>query len=148
MLARLFASAAAGELSGVARRLKVASALYALAAGLALFGFGFLVLAGFITASQRWGVVEAALGFGIAFSAMAAVVLLGLKIWRRVQLRRARRRRVSDAGMLAGTAALTLLPSLISRTGGLGALALPILAVAGYAIYRENSGPAEAADDE
>ncbi|WP_367717365.1 hypothetical protein AB2N04_04590 [Nitratireductor sp. GISD-1A_MAKvit] len=132
----------------MARRLKFASAFCALAAGLALFGFGFLVLAGYIAASQRWGAVEAALGFGVAFSAMGAVVLLGLSVWRRIQLRRARRRRASDAGMLAGTAALTLLPALISRTGGLGALALPVLAVAGYAIYRENAGTGEDAEQE
>lgn len=140
MMARLLASLAAGEVSGVVRRMRIATALYALAAFLGLFGFGFLVLAGFIAASRHWGVIEAALGFGIAFMAMAMVVLVSLKVWSRIQARRARRRRVSDAGVLAGTAALTLLPSLLSRTGRLGTIALPVLAVLGYAIYRENAG--------
>ena len=98
MMARLLASLAAGEFSGVVRRLRVATIFYALAAFLGLFGFGFLVLAAFVAASQQWGVIEAALGFGIAFVAMAVVVLVGLKIWGRIQSRRARRRRVSDAG--------------------------------------------------
>ncbi|MEQ9248789.1 MAG: hypothetical protein RLO21_22650, partial [Nitratireductor sp.] len=88
MMARLLASLAAGEVSGVVRRMRVATALYALAAFLGLFGFGFLVLAGFIAASQHWGVIEAALGFGIAFMAMAMVVLVSLKVWSRIQARR------------------------------------------------------------
>ncbi|QZZ37335.1 hypothetical protein KW403_06205 [Nitratireductor kimnyeongensis] len=120
--------------------MKVATGFYALAALLGLFGLGFLVLAGFIAASREWGVLEASLGFGIAFVAMALVVLVSLKVWTRIQVRRARRRRVSDAGVLAGTAALTLLPSVLSRTGRLGTIALPVLAVLGYAIFRENSG--------
>ncbi|MFC5586434.1 hypothetical protein ACFPOD_15065 [Nitratireductor kimnyeongensis] len=133
-------SLAAGEFSSVFKRMKVATGFYALAALLGLFGLGFLVLAGFIAASREWGVLEASLGFGIAFVAMALVVLVSLKVWTRIQVRRARRRRVSDAGVLAGTAALTLLPSVLSRTGRLGTIALPVLAVLGYAIFRENSG--------
>lgn len=140
MMARLLASLAAGEFSGVFKRMKVATGFYALAALLGLFGLGFLVLAGFIAASRQWGVIEASLGFGIAFMVMAIIVLVGLKVWSRIQARRARRRRVADAGVLAGTAALTLLPSVLARTGRLGTVALPVLAVLGYAIYRENSG--------
>lgn len=140
MLARLLASVATGEVSASLKRARVASMFYALAAFLGLFGIGFLVLAGFIAAADEWGTIEAALGFGLGFVAMALVVLASLRIWTRAEQRRARERRVSDAGVLAGTAALTLLPSLLSRTGKFGALALPVLVAVGYAIYRENSG--------
>ncbi|MDS1136617.1 hypothetical protein [Nitratireductor indicus] len=139
MLARLLASFAAGEMSGAVKRLRISAVAYMAAALLALFGAGFLVFAAFILAADRWGAVNAALGFGIAFLAVAGIVLLALKIWTSVQSRRARRRRVSDAGLLAGTAALTLLPSLLARSGKIGGIALPIVAAVGYAIYRENA---------
>ncbi|MCR4267069.1 hypothetical protein [Nitratireductor sp. ZSWI3] len=139
MLARLLASVATGEVSDVLKRLRVSAALYLLAAVLGLFGIGFLVFAAFVVAVDRWGVVTAALGFGIAFLAAAGIVIASLRIWSRVEARRARRRRMSDAGVLAGTAALTLLPTLLARSGGLGTLLLPLLAAAGYAIYRENA---------
>lgn len=143
MLARLLASFAAGEMSGAVKRLRISAAAFMVAALLALFGTGFLVFAAFILAADKWGAVNAALGFGVAFLAMAGIVLLVLKIWTSAQARRARRRRVSDAGLLAGTAALTLLPSLLARSGKIGGIALPILAAVGYAIYRENTRPAD-----
>ena len=146
MLARLLASFAAGEMSGAVKRLRVITGLYALSALLALFGASFLLLAAFLEAAARWGVTHAALGFGFGFLALAVLVIAGLKIWSGVQARQARRRRVSDAGVLAGTAALTLLPSLLARSGGLGALILPLAAVAGYAILRENTGSGEKDD--
>lgn len=146
MLARLLASFAAGEMSGAVRRWRIVTGLYALAALLALFGASFLLLAAFVSAAARWGVTDAALGFGIGFLVLAGLVVAGLKIWSGIQARRARRRRVSDAGILAGTAALTLLPSLLARSGGLGAIILPLVAVAGYAIYRENTGADEKDD--
>lgn len=146
MLARLVAALAAGEMSGAVRRLRVVTALYALAALLALFGASFLLLAAFVSAAARWGVTSTALGFGAGFLVLALAVVVGLKIWQGVQARRVHRRRVSDAGVLAGTAALTLLPSLLARSGGLGTLILPLVAVAGYAIYRENAGPGDKDD--
>lgn len=136
MLASLLASMAAGEMTGIARRLKVAAAAYGVAAVLALAGCGFLLLAGFVLAADRWGAVGAATGFGLAFLALAGAMLLGLNL-----RGRAHRRRVLDAGRLAGTAAVVLLPSVLARRGGPAALLLPLLAVAGYAIWRENAAP-------
>ena len=77
MMARLLASLAAGEFSGVFKRMKVATGFYALAALLGLFGLGFLVLAGFIAASRQWGVIEASLG-NLSFMAFALDSLISI----------------------------------------------------------------------
>lgn len=139
MLTRLVAALAAGEARDVARRLRIASVLYVLAAVLAVFGGVFLVLAAYIAAAERWGAIAAAAGFGVGFLVLALIVVAALKVWTGMRRRRARRRRAADVGALAGSAALAAVPSLVARSG-LGSLIVPLALIAGYAIYRENAG--------
>src|SRR5690606_22855339 len=111
---------------------------YALAAFFVLCGVGFLFCAAYIAAAQRIGIVHAAIWFGVGFLVLAALMLLIAKITASVRVRRNARRRGAEARALAGTAALALVPVLLSRSPLL-ALA-PFAALLGYGIYRENSG--------
>ena len=54
----------------------------------------------------------------------------------------ARRRRNADLKAIGITAALAVLPTLLKGKGGLGVILGPVVALAAYAIYRENVKPA------
>lgn len=138
MLFRLIASVLSGETADALDRLRLTMVLYALAALTAFAGFGFLVGAGFAAAAERWGTIEAALGFGVGFLLLAGFILLVRAIMMRVRRRRAERRRTTEVRTLAGAAAFALLPTIL-RSGGLGLLA-PLAAIAAYGLYREMSG--------
>lgn len=144
MLLRSLASTAVGEMSTAVRRIRLVVLFYATAALLALMAAGFFIAAGYIAASARWGSMGAALVLGAAFAALSLVVVLTLKIWTRMRMRRLHQRRKVEADMIAGSAALALLSAFLARPIGIRSLALPFIALAGYAIYRENSKP----DDE
>ncbi|WP_246226250.1 hypothetical protein [Chelativorans xinjiangense] len=125
-------------MSIAARRLRLIAMLYAAAALLGLVAVGFLVFAAYILASARWGNVAAAVGFGAAFAVLSLATVVTLRIWARQRARRLRQRQRANADMVAGKVVLTLLPALLARPGGVRALALPFMALAGYAIYQEN----------
>ncbi len=148
MLSRLVGSLAAGEMSDMLKRLRTAGLFNLLAALAALCGIGFLIAAAYVAAAQRWGAAPAALGFAVAFLLLATAIYGIGKVLVRRRARKAERRRASDARMLAGTAAVTLLPSILARGGGVGILLAPLVALAGYAIYRENTGARSSHDDE
>jgi ABC-type uncharacterized transport system permease subunit len=134
MLASLIASFASGEVMNVVRRAKSAAIAYLLASVFALVGIGFLIGALFTWAARRFGTIEAAIGFGVAFFLIAIVVLLVHSIASRSRARRTRRRSV-DLATVAGVAAVSVLPVLLKSRAGLVA---PLVALAAYAIYREN----------
>jgi predicted membrane channel-forming protein YqfA (hemolysin III family) len=136
MLASLIAAFASGEAMKVVHRAKVATITYMLAALCGLCGLGFLIGAGYIAASRRYGSLEAAIGFGVGFLVIALVVLAVHAIAARSRARRARRRGV-DLAAIAGVAAMSVLPTLLKSRAGIIA---PIVALAAYAIYRENIG--------
>lgn len=148
MLARLIASIFAGEIGDVVNRARVAAVFYVIAGLAALCGLGFFVGAGYVAAAEEWGSFWASIYFGIGFFVLALIIVLWKKITLRVRRRRAARRRVTDLRALTGTAALVLLPTLLSRKGAALGLLGPIAAAVGYAIYRENSGGADDGEDE
>jgi hypothetical protein len=143
MLASLIAAFASGEARNVVRRAKVTAIAYLLAAVLGLCGLGFLTGAAYIVAARRFGAVEAAVGFGIGFLLAAVIILAVRSLSARSRARRARRRGV-DLATIAGVAAVSALPALLKSRAGLIA---PIVALAAYAIYRENRKKPDGRDD-
>jgi len=140
MLASLIAAVASGEVFGAVRRARGAAIAYFLAGIFAFVGIGFLVGAGFVTAARRWGAIEAAAGFGLGFLLLSVLVLIVHTIMRRARSRSIAKQRGVDMGTIAGAAAVSLLPVLMRSKGGLGGIIAPVIAVAAYAIYRENQG--------
>lgn len=138
MLARLIATVLTGEIAFTAGQMRRRAIMIALAALMVAFGLCFLVGAAYLAAAARYGTVEAALLFGVGFLVIGMVFLIWDKLATRVDRRHAAERRASETKVLAGAAALAVLPSLISR-GGIAALAIPAVLAAAYAVYRENS---------
>jgi hypothetical protein len=135
MLASLIGSLISGEAIKAARRARIAAIVYLVVAVLAAVGLGFLIGAGYIVAARRFGSLAAALGFGLGF-VLAAAIVLAVHAIGAARRRRRRDRLGAELATLAGAAAVTLVPVLLrSRAGLLG----PLIAVAAYAIYRENS---------
>ena len=121
------------------RRFRRAAIDYAIAGTAFLLGLCFLVIAAFIWAADRWGPMEAALGFGVGFMAIAAVTMM---VHRSVASRRARIRAEAEKSdqlrSFATAAAVAALPAVIRQIGVVGSLALPLAGLAAYAIWREN----------
>ena len=141
MLASLIASIASSETGYVIRRARGAVIAYVAAALLGLCGLGFLVGAAFVWAAQRYGTLEAAIGFGIGFLVLAAVILLVHRLASVARAREDKRRRRADLAALGMSAVLAALPTLLRSKGGIGAVLGPAVALAAYAIYRENRKP-------
>ncbi|RUM97676.1 hypothetical protein EET67_11460 [Pseudaminobacter arsenicus] len=138
MLASLIASFASGETLLALRRARMAAMAYALAGVAFLCGAGFLVAAFYIWAARRYGGIEAALGFGVGFLVLGAIVLMVHKITTGSRAKRAAQRRSSDMTTIAVASALAVLPTILRGKAGLGTLAAPAVAAIAYAIYREN----------
>ena len=116
MLASLIAAFASGEAMKIVHRAKVTAIAYALAGLCGLCGLGFLVGAGYIAASRRYGSLEAAIGFGVGFIVIALLILAIRAIAARSRARRARRRGV-DLAAIAGVAAMSVLPDAFEKPG-------------------------------
>ena len=147
MLASLLASLASGETAVAIRRARRAAIVYLLAGVAALCGVGFLIGALYIWLSDRYGRLEAALGFGVGFIALALVILLVHRLTAKSRARRVMAKRKSDLAAMGIAAAIAALPTLARSRVGIGALLAPALAVVAYAIYRENSRPKPDSDD-
>lgn len=138
MLASLIAGLASGETMLALRRARSAAIVYVLAAVAFLCGAGFLIAAFYIWAASRYGAIEAALGFGVGFLVLGAIVLMVHKFTTRSGVKRAAQRRSSDLTTIAVASALAAVPTLLRGKAGLGTLAAPAIAAIAYAIYREN----------
>lgn len=141
MLASLIAGLASGETVAALRRAKTAAIVYLLAATAACIGLGFLLAAGFIWTQRRYGPIEAALGFGVAFIALGGLILLVYRLTAGSRTRRQAKRRKADLTALGVTAAAALLPTLARGKAGPGLVLGPLAAILAYAIYRENTRP-------
>ncbi|MCA0275654.1 MAG: hypothetical protein LCH86_06600 [Proteobacteria bacterium] len=141
MLASLIASIASSETGYVVRRARGAVIAYLAAAMLGLCGLGFLVGAAFVWAARRYGTLEAAIGFGVGFLVLAVLILLVHRLATAARAREDRRRRRADLAALGTSAVLAALPTLLRSKGGIGAVLGPVVALAAYAIYRENRKP-------
>ena len=145
MLASLIAAFASGETVAAVRRARTAAIFYGFAALAALCGLGFLLGAAYIWAADRYGSMAACLGFGAGFLVIAGLIMLIHKISAGSRVRRRTTRRDTDMKAIGITAALAVLPTLLRGKGGLGVILGPAVALAAYAIYRENVKPG--ADD-
>lgn len=144
MLASLITAFVSGEAMDIARRARTTLIVYVLVAILALTGIGFLVGAGYIAAAQRYGSLEAAIGFGLGFLAAAIIILVARSIVSSARRRREKRRSI-DLATIIGAAAVTALPVLLRSKGGIAA---PLIAAVAYMIYRENRKPEDQEEDE
>lgn len=140
-LASLVAGLATGETVAAVKRARTAVVVYFVAGALACLGLGFLLAAAFIWAEQRYGPIEAALGFGIGFLVVGGLVLLVYRLGAGARARRQAKRRQADLTALGVTAAAALLPALARSRPGPGLILGPLAAIAAYAIYRENTRP-------
>jgi hypothetical protein len=140
MLASLIASFASGETVVALRRARQAAIAYVLAAVAALCGIGFLIGAGYIWTARHYGSLEASLAFGIGFLLLAGIVLVIHRLVMDRRRQREIRRRNKDMTNIAIASAIAAVPTLLRSKAGLGTVVAPALALAAYAIYRENSG--------
>jgi predicted membrane channel-forming protein YqfA (hemolysin III family) len=141
MLASLISGFASGETLAAIRRARAAAVVYAVAALAALCGLGFLVGAAYIWTAGRYGSVAASLGFGAGFLVIAGLILLVHRILAGSRARRRAKRRDADLKAIGIAAALAMLPTLLKGKGGLSFILGPAVALAAYAIYRENVKP-------
>jgi Na+/pantothenate symporter len=148
MLASLIQALAVGEATGAAKRVRRALIDYAIAGVLLSIGAGFFLAAGYIYASRFFDPLHVALGFGGGFVLLALIAVLTHRIMSGMQAkRRAQEERTAQMKSVAIAAALTALPALLkSRIGIMGILS-PIIAMAAYAIIRENAPSSPDQDD-
>lgn len=144
MLASLITAFVSGEAMDIARRARTTLVVYVVVAMLALTGIGFLVGAGYIAAAQRYGSLEAAIGFGLGFLAAAIIVLTARSVASSTRRRRDKRRSI-DLATIAGAAAVTALPVLLRSKA---VMVAPLIAAVAYMIYRENRKPDDREEDE
>lgn len=141
MLAPLISALASGEAIAAMRRARTAAIVYGFAAVAALCGLGFLLGAAYIWAADRYGSMAACLGFAAGFLVLAGLIVLIHQLAAGTRARRRARRRNADLKALGITAALAVLPALLKGKGGKGVILGPMIALAAYAIYRENVKP-------
>ena len=140
-LASLISALASGEAIAAMRRARTAAIVYGLAAVAALCGLGFLLGAAYIWTADHYGPMAACLGFAAGFLVIAGLILIIHQLAAGKRARRRARRRNADLKALGITAALAVLPALLKGKGGKGVILGPMIALAAYAIYRENMKP-------
>lgn len=137
MLGPLFAALVSFNAPRLARRLRRSAIDYAIAGVTLLLGLGFLLAAAFIWAAERWGGFQAALGFGIGFTAVAVITMI---VHRYVVVRNARRReeelKAEQMRSLAAAATIAAVPPLVRQAGVAGSIILPLAALAGYVFWQ------------
>jgi len=138
LLATFISAVVSGEAAHVAGRVKRGLIVYLLAALLSLAGIGFLAAAAFIATARAIGHLPAALAFGGGLLLIAIIMVAAHRLQSRRASRLAAERRRTELKSLVGMSAVALLPTILSR-GGARTLAIPAIAAAIYAIYRENA---------
>jgi hypothetical protein len=138
MLASLLAAFASGETHHLARQVRRAAIAYVLAGIAMLVALGFGIGAGYVAAADRYGTINAALAFAGGFFLLAVLILLVHRIASRLRARSIARKRSTELTTIAAAAALAALPTVLRGKGSLASLLAPVVAIAAYAIYREN----------
>ncbi|MCO5064784.1 MAG: hypothetical protein M9924_10225 [Rhizobiaceae bacterium] len=139
MLAALLGSLASGETKLALRRAKLAVFVYGFAAICLLCGLGFLVGAGYIFAAERYGSLQAALGFGAGFILLALLALLIFKLTARRRARRTAAFRKSEISALAAASGIAIASNLLRSKAGIGLIATPLVGFLAYQIIKENT---------
>lgn len=127
----------------MAKQVRGAAIAYGLAIVAALFGFCFLLAAAYLWAAERYGAIQASLGFGVGFLIVAGLTVISYRLAARGRSRRRAEKRRTDIAALGIAAGLAALPGLLRSREGVGALVGPLAALFAYALYRENF-PADA----
>jgi hypothetical protein len=126
------------EVEGIMARARSSAVVYGLIGLFVFIALGFLLAAAFMVIAESVGSIAAALIMGCSFVVLALAVYLGSLIGRsRRQRKLAERRRSSETGAFLTTAAITALP-MLTRSPILVRLGLPAVAIAIYALLREN----------
>ena len=143
MLKSVITSLISGEMKDLTGRAKGALMLYVLACVSAVVGLGFLVGAAFVIAATRYGALNAALGFGVGFLALAllfiAINSMQAKAWKRKR----EAQRSGEIKLLAATALIAALPGLLKTKSGIAGALMPIVGLIALKIYDENRGDDE-----
>lgn len=139
MLESLVAALVSFNAPRMAKRLRRSTIDYTIAGVALVLGLGFLLAAAFIWAAERWGGFEAALGFGLGFTALAAITMM---VHRLVIVRNARRReeelRAEQMRSLAAAAMIAAAPTMARKAGVVGSIVLPLAALAAYVFWQMN----------
>jgi drug/metabolite transporter (DMT)-like permease len=118
-LAPLLIGLLTSDVKSAANRAKRLAILYALAGLLCLFGFGALTFSGGLYLSRRMPPETAALIIAAVLFALSMVILAAASIWTSKERSKASRSR-SIGPAVAATAALAVLPALLSNRVGAG----------------------------
>lgn len=135
MLASLIAGLASGETVVALRRARQAAIAWMAAIVAAACGIGFLIGAAYIWASDQYGPLQAAIGFGVFFIAVAVAIILTHKLRARSRARLLARKRSTDMKAIGVATAIAAIPSLLKGKAGVGILAAPVVALGVYALY-------------
>lgn len=141
MLGSMILGTASAEAGIAVKRAKAAVAAYAAGGILLILGLGFLLLAAYAWAANRYGPVQAALGFGGGFILIGAVVIFAHRVSSTRKRRIDEARRAAEARSLATTAAISSLPTAIASPQTVPLIGLAGAFAVGYAIFRENRRP-------
>ncbi|QDY99815.1 hypothetical protein FQ775_05180 [Nitratireductor mangrovi] len=139
MLRSLVEMLAGLDAQRAARRFRRAVIDFAFAGAALVLGLGFLVAAAFLFVVERYGPLYTTTGFGIGFIVLAGLILIVHRMIVGIQARRrAEEKRAEQVKSFATTAALAALPAIVRSSGVVGQVVIPLVAIAAYAIYREN----------
>lgn len=124
------------EIEAITNRVRTLMVVYAVVGALTLTGLIFLLVAAYLALAQFIGAIYSALAIAVVMLLIAGIMLLAIRMGESRRRREiAQRRRSSEAGAFATTAALTALPAVI-RSPTLRLLALPAAAAAAFVLVR------------
>ncbi len=124
------------EIEAITDRVRTLMIVYAVIGALTVTGLIFLLVAAYLALAEVIGPIYAALVIGVAMLVIAGIVLLAIRMGEARRRRDiAQRRRSSEAGAFATTAALTALPAVV-RSPSLRLLAIPAVAAAAFVLVR------------
>lgn len=133
LLAPLLTSLAAGEVGLAVNRAKRSAIFLSIIGVLAAIGVIFLLVAGYIALSERYGELRAALYLGGGALALAIILYIIMKISDGIMRKRQRDRAKVDTSALMTIAALAAAP-MVLRSRLLLALAVPVVAFGGLSL--------------
>ncbi|MFD2646971.1 phage holin family protein [Devosia albogilva] len=124
------------EIEAITDRVRTLMIVYAVIGALTLTGLIFLLVAAYLALAQLIGPIYSALVIAVVMLLIAGIVLLAIRMGETRRRREiAQRRRSSEAGAFATTAALTALPAVV-RSPSLRLLAIPAAAAAAFVLVR------------
>lgn len=138
MFKALIGSLIAGEMKELTGRVRSSVLLYLFAGICVVVGIGFLIGAAFLLAAERYGTLEAALGFGGGFIVLAVLLVLIDSMQAKAWKRRRAERRGGELKALAATALLAALPGLLKTRTGFAGIMMPVIGLIALKIYDEN----------